>query len=293
MSFAKQSQMLSMDGLDVDSREPILDDNMLFDDSTGSDSLEDILVDLKDDGADLILTLDPVPGGLDQDDIVEESELEVEEPEEVEVNDDPWAIPGKLSNFLNWLSDRMQSCPTHSGRDSAGLERAIAYFERLDSCISRAVRMDFNNEISIESLEQARDEIHRGLERLQDRLEKVKSSKYPKKGRKKKSDEETDGLVKEATKATRIDGIVISVPLFISRLARVCINGMVSAGHDIEDMFMKLSKKYDLTKREQAELMQLLEDMNYPMRRDRGFDVDEEINTSSTDNYDWNGNYPG
>lgn len=249
------------------------------------------LTDTDGDGdKELVLTLPHVPGGLDQEEI-EEAELEVEEPKDIEISDDPWGWSVKA--FLPWLSKKMQGIPSHSGRDTAGLERAIAYLERLDREISKAVRLDLDNEIAIDALEKARDEIQRGIERLEDRLEKVKSSKYPgkKKKLKKAAEANEEGLVKEG-KATHVGGIVVSVPLFISYLARVLINGTVSAGHDIEDMFKKLDKKFKLTDREKAELMQLLSDMNYPVRRDRGFLVDEEIDTTSSDNFDWAANYP-
>jgi hypothetical protein len=68
---------------------------------------------------------------------------------------------------------------------------------------------------------------------------------------------------------------------------------MVSAGKDIEDVFDNLAKKYELTPREEMETMQLLADMGYPMRRPRGYHRDEEIDYTSTDNFDWQANYPG
>ena len=100
-------------------------------------------------------------------------------------------------------------------------------------------------------------------------------------------------MVKKAQKATHVGGIIVTVPLLISSIARTCINSMVSAGKDIEDVFDKLAKKYDLTSREEMETMQLLADMGYPMRRPRGYLRDEEIDTTSVDNFDWNANYPG
>jgi hypothetical protein len=313
MSFVKESQSVSFEGIDIPLRQPVsspvVDENELrmpedhlhlpaelVEDLVIEEPEEedDISLEIEEPEAELVLTLDKIPGGLDQDEIVEEpEELEVEEPEEVKVSDDPWDWGGSAKNFLPWLSKMMQGIPVHSGRDTAGLERAIAYLEAVDREISRAVRIDLNNEIAIDSVEKARDEIQRGLERLEERLEKVKSSKYPKKGKKgkKKADAEQEGLIKEAQKATHVGGIVITVPLFTSYLARVCINGMVSAGHDIEDMFTKLAKRYKLSEREQAELVQLLSDMNYPLRRDRGIPLDEEIDTSSSDNFDWAQNF--
>lgn len=316
MSFAKESQISfegtdvllkpePMPALEVDKNELRMpeghtqvtllptEDLMVGEDEPEEE--EEAALEVGSEPVELVLTLDKIPGGLSQEDIVEEPEaIEVEEPEEVTVSDDPWDWGGSPKNFLPWLSKMMQGVPVHSGKDTAGLERAIAYLEAIDREISKAVRIDLNNDIAIDAVEQARDEIQRGLERLEERLEKVKSSKYPKKnkGKKtKKAEEEQAGLVKEAQKATHVGGIMITVPLFTSYLARVCINGMVSAGHDIEDMFTKLAKKYKLSDREKAELVQLLSDMNYPLRRDRGFTLDEEIDTSSSDNFDWVANY--
>lgn len=315
-AVVKESQsMLPLEGLELPFGQPEEDDMSVVMDSNDALPTEGDLIILEEpevshepdlgpmeveihvdddlDGNDVSLTLDSIPGAADQTDWVEEpddNQLAVTEEEEVVVDDDPWKWKS-LKEFIPWLDKMMKGVPTHSGRDSAGLERAIAYLEALDKEISRAVRTDLNNEIAIDAVEKARDEIQRGLERLYDRLDKVKSSKYPKKKKTKKSEEEQEGLVKEAQKATNIGGIVITVPLLISGLARVCINGMVSAGHDIEDMFKKLSKKYELTNREKFELIQLLQDMNYPVRRDRGFLLDEEIDTSSSDNFDWAANY--
>lgn len=256
-----------------------------------------IELDSPENGEEILFILPNIPGAEDDEDIIvdEPVEIEVSAPEDVEVEEsDPWDWhSGGLSNFLNWLHGMIVNCPRHTGRDTTGLEKAIAYFELLDKEITKAMRQDYRNEIDSAKAEEARAQIENGLERLLDRLDKVRSAKYKRHNKKnKKSWVEAVGLVKEAQKATHVNGIVVTVPLLISRLARICINGMVSGGHDIEDTFSKLSKKYNLTNREQAELMQLLADMNYPVRRDRGFDLDEEYNITSSDNYDFAANFP-
>jgi hypothetical protein len=303
MSLAKIAQNISLDGTDVEMSEPLpldtnmADDNMLFikEDESDEDLFlvgdpNDELV-IEDEPVDeIILTLDKIPGAMDQDDIVEEAELEVEEEEDIEVSDDPWALPSAPAMVIPWFSNHMQNCPRHSGRDTTGLERAIAHFERLNPYVSRAIRGDTKNEIDILALEKIRDEIHQALERLTERLDQIRSSKY-RKGKKKKADETVDGLVKEGQRADNPRGLVITVPLFISSMARVLINGMVSGGHDIEDMFKKLDKKWKFDDREKAEIFQLLSDMHYPVRRDRGFMWDEEIDTQSVDNFDWAQNF--
>lgn len=201
-----------------------------------------------------------------------------------------WASKG-AHGFVAWVKERIDGVPKHSGYDSAGLERAVSYLEKLDSEISKAMRMDLDGELDANKVEEVRSEIEKGISRLHDRIDKIKSSKKPK--RKKSSFVEIPELVKEAQKITGVQGIYVTVPLLISRIARVCINGMVSAGHDIEDMYSRQVKKYKLSEREQAEVMQLLSDMGYALRQDRGYMPDEDVDVASSDNFDWAANYKG
>lgn len=227
--------------------------------------------------------------------------LEVKEEDEDEAKEDKndaetlklkkwdWASKGS-EGFITWVKERITDVPKHSGFDSAGLERAISYLEKLDSEISRAMRLDLDGELDANKIEEVRSKIDDGISRLHDRLDKVKSSK--KKSRKKKSDFLPEGLVKEAKITGVSGGIVVTVPLLISRIARVCINSMVSAGHDIEHTYADQVKKYKLNVREQAEVRQLLEDMGYALRQDRGFLPDEDFDPTSSDNYDFAAQYP-
>lgn len=187
--------------------------------------------------------------------------------------------------FIAWIKERIQDVPKHSGYDTSGIERAMSYMEKLDSEISKAMRLDLDAQLDANKIEEVRASIDEGIERLHDRLEKVRATKGKNK-RKKKADGDT-GLVKEAQKATNIAGIVITVPLIISRIARVIVNGMVSAGHDAEDLYKRQCDFYNLDRREKAELQQLLADMGVPIRQDRGADPDKDYDPTSADNYDW------
>jgi hypothetical protein len=234
----------------------------------------------------LIFDLPSIPGADNQDPF----DIQVDEEEDVQVTEeDP--MKWTLATFPKFLMKMLSAVPRHSGRDIVGVERAIAYMQFLEKEISKAVKMDIHGALPIDELERAKENIFEGVERLQDRLEKLMKSKYPKRkgpGTKKKS-EEDPSLVKNA----KAGKFIVSVPLFISAVARTCINSMVSAGKDIEDCFEQISKEYELTKREQAEVMQLLADMNFPMRRPRMTPLDKEIDTTSTDNLDYMSNYPG
>lgn len=198
-----------------------------------------------------------------------------------------WESKG-AQGFVHWVKERLSDVPKHSGYDTAGIERAISYLEKLDAEISKAMRLDLDGELDADKIEEVRSKLDDGIERLHDRLDKVKSKR---KGKKSKKAELESALVKEGQKSTRIDGIVITVPLLISRVARVCINGSVSAGHDMAELFEKQVKAYKLNEREQAEVVQLLADMGHPMRQDRGYLVGEEVDERSTDNLDWAANY--
>jgi hypothetical protein len=198
-----------------------------------------------------------------------------------------WGSKG-AEGFLVWIKERVDDVPRHSGQDSAGLERAISYLERLDNEISKAMRLDLDGELDANKIESVRATIDDGLSRLHERLDKVKKKS---KSRRKKKAEFSSEMIKSAQKITGVQGVFVTVDLLTSRIARVCINGMVSAGHDIEDLYKRQVSKYKLNDREQAQVMQLLADMGYPLRQDRGYLADEDVDATSSDNFDWAANY--
>jgi hypothetical protein len=200
-----------------------------------------------------------------------------------------WESKG-ASGFIAWIKERIDDVPRHSGYDSAGLERAISYLNKLDAEISKAMRMDVDGELDANKIEAVRSQIDDGVARLQERVKKVNKQR---KGKSKKSELEVHEIIKEAQKVTGVKGIYVTVPLLISGLARTLVNGTVSAGHDIEEMEGKLSKKFKLDDRERFELRQLLFDMGYPMRADFGYMPEEDVDTASSDNFNWSANYAG
>lgn len=233
--------------------------------------------------------------------VAEEPSLKVDEKQSVDDNEakkskknEKWDWESKGPHgFIAWIKERIDTVPRHSGYDSAGLERAVAYLEKLDGEISKAMRLDLDEELDANKIEEVRAQIDDGIARLHARLDKVKKNK--KSSRKKKAEDELSavGFVKEAQKITGVAGIYIVAPLFISRLARVCINGMVSGGHDIEDMYRRQAAMWNLTSREKAELQQLLFDMGYPMIQDRGFLAEEQLEITDSNGMDYAANFRG
>src|SRR5690606_29318416 len=70
------------------------------------------------------------------------------------------------------------------------------------------------------------------------------------------------GLTKKATKSS---GYTYYVNPFIYSVAKTLINGKVSQGKNIEDLFAKLDDRYKLDDREKLELYYLLNDMGHPI----------------------------
>ena len=261
------------------------------DDKESDHKHDDEIVVLEFDGPqeEIVFSMPDVPGAPNAEVLLDEPEIEVVEDKEEEPKElDPWDWKSRgNANFIGWLQDMINKTPQHSGQDVGGLERAISYFELLLKEISKAMRSDFKGEIDVHHCENMRRDMHGAIDNMNKRLERVRQKYVPKKA---DSWVVESGMVKEAQKATTINGITIVVPLFTSRLARVIVNGMVSAGHSVEDMYDDVKQEYELTKREEAELQQLLADMGYPMYQDRGM-LGVQVDKSKSDNKDWAANY--
>jgi hypothetical protein len=194
------------------------------------------------------------------------------------------------------ILELFQGVPKHSGLDSAGIDRAISYLEKLDAQISKLMRSDLDEELDSSKIEKLRSQIDAGVDRLHKRKSELDKSKKSK--RKKKADLDMDmisiaeeSLVKEAG-TPFIKGTYVVVPLLISRLARLLINSTVSAGKDLDATFQSMIKKWSLTPREQVEVIECLANSGFYLRQDRGYGVDDEVDTTSEDNFDLAANYP-
>lgn len=256
------------------------------DDSEKKSDKDDEIVVLEFDNVDPISFVMPsIPGAMDDSEIVVpeiEVEEEKEEPKEVDVWD--WQHGGH-ANFIPWAQGIVNMTPQHSGHDVSGLERAMAWISRLLKEFPKAMSTDFKGEIDVNHCEGLRDGLYDAVSKMQDRKDRIEALK----GRKKRADSEF-GIVKEAQKSTKITGTSLVVPLFISGIARTLINGMVSGGHSMEDMYDELRKKYSFTDREEFEIQLLLSDMGYAMYQDRGR-IGEQVDKSKSDNFDWAAQY--
>jgi len=251
-------------------------EDIVVEDEDNDKTEDDHEVEMPEENDEVIFSMHSIPGAPEDIVLDEEPEEEVEEePEEdieEEIDDWGWEKSHGTSKFIKWLKGMIEKVPSHSGSDTTGVERAMAYFERLNTEISRAMRKDYKNEIDAAKAEEARSLIEDGLKRLRDRLERLHEKKFKK--IKKKADIKS---VFVKTAATSFTGATsVNIPYFISMIARICINATVSSGKDMNDIFNKQIEKYKLDKREQVQIIQLIKDMGFAANIDRmKFDEDE------------------
>lgn len=225
------------------------------------------------DMADIII-IDDLPGAPPgtKDPEIEEV-VEIDEPDKEPKIENDWGWHEAKGDFVAWVKEKITKVPKHSGYDIAGLDRAISYLEKLDTEISKTMRADHKGLLDANLVEEVRSQIENGIQALQNRIDKVKEHKKSKK----KSASTTSEFIKSANAVGIQNGVVVTVPLLIARIARVCINSSVSAGHDISQVYQDQVKKYDLNLREQAELQQLLHDMGVALPAiDLGYAPGEE-----------------
>lgn len=254
-----------------DLHEPHQDDTVLkIEESTP-------IIEISDDQ----FKLDEVPGAPEAEELVVDDKLELsDKDEDLQIKPkDIWDWEtGGIHNLLNWAKERMAGIPKHDGKSISGIDRAAAYLKKFLKQLDKAAQVDLDGDLDINLLEGLREEILDGIERLEDRKEKLESGRY-----RKKASFDKEEMVKNGSQAI-VTNIVITVPILISRIARACINGYISQGKDIEFLFKKQAEMYKLSEREKVEVVQLLSDMGIQVKEDRLLLPFEEWDQRSTQN---------
>lgn len=241
---------------------------------------EDSLGDLAEELSDLDETVDEIiedHGDMKISDLIPGSSLSASDlDEDKEEKQTDYANDGDLTKFMEYLSGEYPSkIPSHDGRSTTGCEKAIVFLDRLNSQISRAIKDDVDNVLDLESLEQIRGSIMKDVITLKEHLNNLK--KKIKEDHSKKasntppewisaSGKEVD-LIKEATTPRNM---VICITPFLRAITGMMINAHVSAGKPMDEVFQALKEKYDITDREELEIIQVCMDSGFPIFKDRG-----------------------
>jgi len=210
----------------------------------GSDFDEDDLISIEFDEGSYI------PGTKRKSDEFQEDEKEGD-----------WANDNDVSKFMGWLGDAYPTgIPEHDGTSITGCERASNYLDRVNSQISKALKMDTEDALDPATIEGVRVQILKDIVILKNHLNRLKKMK------KDSSANKPSKIKKEAT----TPGIQVVATPFERALAGILINSVISAGRPFEDVYDFLKKKYKLEEREELALMQLVMDMGFHVFKDRG-----------------------
>jgi hypothetical protein len=126
--------------------------------------------------------------------------LEVTEPDETLMVEEPERVPGSDAQFVqytedkpekketNWEGDKdpakfiaylkykLTKIPRHSGERIPGCERAVSYLKALENESSKAMRSDYNGVIDEEELDKIRKDIETMIFRLENHIERLEKN---------------------------------------------------------------------------------------------------------------------
>lgn len=237
-----------------------------------SEELEQIgeeLEDIAEENPDVTVG-DLIPGTN-----VSSGEFDEDESEEVETD---YLNDNDLSKFMEYINGQYPSMiPSHDGRTTVGCERAISFLDRLNSQISKAIKEDVDGVLDLLELENVRANIMRDVIKLKQHLGNLKKKlKESNAGEKTdiplwKNSEGKEVPVSDISKKASVpNNMVICVTPFQRAITGMMINAHVSSGKPMADVFEALKKKYDITEREELEIVQICMDSGFPMFKDRG-----------------------
>jgi len=185
--------------------------------------------------------------------VEEELVSEQEEVRAKEIEVTHWETP---KEFISYLRNKIQAPPQFPKDSIRGIERQIIFYDNLQGEISKAIKQDAIDGSLIPQELKELDNIDlyingqiKGLERRKDKLGKALAAVRSQ-------------LKKKAyTPVPRL-----TVDPFLDNLVKRCINAKISSGKNIEEVFERLAKKYNLTEREKMAALNVLNAYGYPIR---------------------------
>jgi hypothetical protein len=209
---------------------------------------------------------------------------------EIEEKNKSWLESHDVEKFHEFLDAEMAriKSPLAARSSLSEMERAFAQWNELNRHVSRALRDDYSGKLDVPVIDKKRAVIQNNIDQLQYLLDNVKGIG---KGKKRRAEEEQDGIVKEAGTPMYL-GIQTNMTLFETAVVRSLINGVVSGGSNIEELYEKFKEKYDISEREELALFQALSDMGYPTFKDRAKIGDKDQDVSDPDSVgEWQKQY--
>lgn len=203
----------------------------------------------------IIETFEPDIEIIDSDEkLVEASVVSEDDLDEISASEEEAYIPvveyGEWTtpeDFQNYIVASIRNHPPVFDGSLNSVRRAFQYLKNVQAELIEGVEQDAPYADLDEDKLRFLDSVEQGIEEALVQIAQAVDS----------------GLTKKATKSSNFTYFVNP---FIFGLARTMINGKVSQGKNIEDLFEKLDKKYKLNDREKLELYYVLNDMGHPIR---------------------------
>lgn len=211
----------------------------------------------------------------------------------VEEQSKDWRESKKPEHFLVFLTKDLNRIPKPSRirGNLSEMERALGQYKRLNAYISNALQSDYDGIIDVKKIDELRNTVEQSIDELEDALEGLKNLKKHRKKLRHRGEDDPD-LKKEAT-APHFNGFQMLITPFQRAIAGALINGKVSGGRNLEDLYTDVKKKYKLADREELEILQILADMGHPEFKDR-LRLGEDNNPSRAEGFgEWQSQYYG
>lgn len=302
----------------VDEEDFVLDTGHFLEYTEEEDQAQDEIDVVEEIAQEDLVLDDPIIVEDEQDGVMipGSSQFLQEEEEEVEQKAKDWANDKDHTQFVDYVKDKIQKIPRHSGETIPGCERAKAFLKAIDSEISKAMRTDLEGVIDEQEIDKIRKDIEDMIERLNKQIKKLTGKKKAdlnvrlvSEGHCDKCDatvpmwnditndklvcmgcenELDGGETIEKVAGTPVINVYVSA--FERAVVGTMINSKVSAGRNIEETYEKLKNKYNFTPREELAIQQLIADYGYPVYKDRGL-LNEPSDPASGDGVDWMTNY--
>ena len=144
----------------------------------------------------------------------------------------------------------------------SAVEQALGQWKDLNKHITTALSGDYHTKLDAKYLDSHRNTIERYIAEL----ERIKNS-YMNLKKNRRADEQHE-IIKEATTPKYL-GMQTNMTLFERGVVGALINGVVSGGRNMEELYEIAKKKYEFTDREELAIFQALMDLGYPTFKDR------------------------
>lgn len=224
------------------------------------------------------------------------SELQVDDEmwaddEEEEEAESDWENDRDHAQFIIYITKKLDKIPKHSGNTEIGCERAKHFLKGMDNEIRDAMRTDHDGKIDEIELAQVQEKINDMISKLESHIKKLTAgikTKIITSGVCPVCESSTPMWEKTATSeqvCMSCDSVfkdnklvkkaaTPSLQVYMTPFERACvgmiINGVVSSGKQIEEVYKFVKEKYELSDREELAIQQLLADHGYPIHKDRG-----------------------